>query len=523
MGGQSGLGRGDGQMGGGEPPNFSQGGKAELAKLGIDLTKCPKSWAPVVVPIGTDVPTVQFTARIYRCSGTGWVAANASDAREITFELVTYSRETGICLNKGVSANPDLFFDNKEGKIAGYKVDKIDDRDTKCERKVLELPIPRHKHVVKVHTDKVVTEATITVRAEDFGAFGRLVATAVGCEQIPPREPGDPVACPPGVCCTGSNMVTVPRDDVTHNHIADSSDYNDGGELDDNETVPDGASDGDGLTRYEKYRGFMVLESNGGGGRKEVFRRVDKKRKSLFIYDASSLGPGRFTEAHFDLQFIGKAQTDPNHVPDLNDPTPESRIINFNRTDGAHQTGGSQPETVNLTLGAQHWLLLKSGNPQVTGDSSHSLLGVCVLNSGEDGVGLPRDVKKVVVNKGLIGSAGRDLGSIIAHELSHGCDVPHHGEGAIDPSPQGRLDAAGQTTSGETQCFMRYDNSADYWVQNQQAYAIHAKGKKEPPGDHFCQTTSGNGCNVQTRGGVTAQNDATTGGDCRHKLAVKDN
>lgn len=302
-------------------------------KFGIDLTKCPAGFLPEATN------TMTFTARIYRCDpGGGWVFPGP--ARRITFTLVDVSHELGICLNKGRSRNPDLWFptSNDLNEANDGTVDR------NCERTILGTPNPPHRHFLKVTTRQRVTEFTVTVRSEDFGSFGFIEASAPDCVAIPPREVGAPVACPAPDCCTGSNRVKIPRDD-NGNNIADVAAQDNGGNPPniDIDTTPVGDGFfGDGLSNYEEYRGFFVLD-----GRNEIHQRTSIDDKDIFIFDRDNQGVGYFAASGLTIHFVRR-----DH---LGGPT--GREINFNRGFA--------------TTGAQHGVRLVSENLRA------GLLGRC--------------------------------------------------------------------------------------------------------------------------------------------------
>jgi len=72
--------------------------------------------------------------------------------------------------------------------------------------------------------------------------------------------------------------VDVPRDD-DDNHIADAWTYNTGNEGDDNDTSLDNQHNGDGLTRYEEYRGVDINED----GSVSSEERLNPYEKDFFV------------------------------------------------------------------------------------------------------------------------------------------------------------------------------------------------------------------------------------------------
>jgi hypothetical protein len=438
--------------------------------IGIDLTLCPQPWLPEASN------TVTFTARIYKCvPGQGWVYPGP--ARVITFTLHDVSTEKGICLNKGRSSNPDLWFPRQ----AGFRVSDDQTVDVLCEPQILAAPNPAHKHYRKARTRQAVTEATVTVRSEDFGSWGWIEATAAGCVQIPPREAGAAVACPAGQCCQGSNRVKLPRDD-NGNNIADVAPQDDGGAAadTDGDTVPPGdGEDGDGLSNYEEYRGFMVLN-----GAVEAHIRTNITDKDLFIYDDAGAGIGHYGISGFTIHFVRR-----DHLGGGS-----RRVINFNRGFA--------------TQGVQHGLRLYHDN--LGGD-----LGYCFGT----GPGPPKTATRVVVDPAAHVGTPYDIANTRAHELGHGTNVRHHGEDDVfdDPvSGRRRINPRGGLTSGNFTCLMRYDNYARYWRWS--AQRDYRYPRPEAPGVTFCASKLGTGPNRRPNN----RNNRATLGNCRRQLRVND-
>ena len=442
--------------------------RRRAGRIGIDLTKCPRPW----LPKGTN--TVTFTARIYRCvPGQGWVYPGPK--RKITFQLVNCSSERGICLNKGRSLNPDLWFPEQ----ADFTLSANGSVDNLCEATILGRANPPHEHFQAATSDAAVSEATVTVRCEDFGAWGWIEATAAGAVGIPPRERSAGVACPPATCCTGSNRVKIPRDD-NGNHIADRAAQDDSGspgnEDGDDAPIGDGY-EGDGLSNYEEYRGFIVLVR---GDEKHI--RTDITQKDLFVWDRDRQGVGYFRDSALALHFVNRSLLGGANNTE----------INFNRG--------------NATQGAQHALKMVYG--QLNG-----LLGIA-----EGGPGVPREIIRIVIDKDAH-TPPYDIRNTRAHELGHGINVYHHGQLVlIQP---GRIDPKGGLTSGAADCIMRYDNYAWAWrwPAPQTDYPIGSgPNHEEPPGTVFCSSALGTDVNAQPAG----RNNRATRGNCRGQMRVND-
>ncbi|MCW3060714.1 MAG: hypothetical protein JWQ02_2535, partial [Capsulimonas sp.] len=185
--------------------------------------------------------------------GNGLTRPNTLIGGQIDIHLHDVSEQKGVCMNFPASAasKKGLFFPKTQP--AGIKW--VSEQE--------------------VHTTSVTAlEATVSVCARDTGAYGKLDAA---CETL-------------GLECknykTTDNFLAIPLDD-DDNNIADQWEK-DSGIYDrrltanwDDEDKPSGwQSNGDGLTLYEEYRGFIIDDPS----HKEVFKRLDQKKRKLFVY-----------------------------------------------------------------------------------------------------------------------------------------------------------------------------------------------------------------------------------------------
>jgi len=89
-----------------------------------------------------------------------------------------------------------------------------------------------------------------------------------------------------------ADFIAVPRDD-DNIHVADhwELDHNvpiDAAATEDDDPIPTGQRrDGDGLTLYEDYRGFIAHTSASTGALKWI--QTDPMKKDLFVYDENGL------------------------------------------------------------------------------------------------------------------------------------------------------------------------------------------------------------------------------------------
>ncbi len=178
-----------------------------------------------------------------------------------------------------------------------------------------------------------VNSARVWVNSYDYGAYGEIEAqgTVAGTTKT--------------AHLVGSEVerVDIPRDD-DDNHIADAWTYNTGNEGDDNDTSLDNQHNGDGLTRYEEYRGVDI---NNDDLISDASERLNPNEKDLFV-QGSGLGGDfpdfaygeAFGEAQINVHdFVGTVGTDDNnidvlvvtlenvggHIERYGDPRPDGR------------------------------------------------------------------------------------------------------------------------------------------------------------------------------------------------------
>ncbi len=253
-----------------------------------------ESWIPA--PKAEDMPGVrmepaaplQVIARIQPKKEGG----KARKGR-INFVLDEVSKHRGQCGNYPQNASPkdDLRFADKQP--AGIVVDG--------------------KYTA--HTSDGVSEAAVIIEATDTGAYGKLKASAPDLQLEAIYKP------------TNAPVLTIPRDD-DRNHVADAWDQqmNAHGTQDSDEDQVSGQDrTGDGLTYFDEYRGFVVVE-NGD----KVFRRFDPKRKELLVIDPAGIFDSAIWE---QASGIIAHLLDESLIAGGGDPI-ASRLVNFNSDSG---------------------------------------------------------------------------------------------------------------------------------------------------------------------------------------------
>jgi hypothetical protein len=419
----------------------------KIFRAGVKLDFPRLDWVPQE---NNEVPVRSFL--VYRDNGV-WKPALAHQARIHYFELLDVSKETGVCMNDPQPGTADKCRDLFMGEASGHE--RYPDQNIQsCGGTQL---------YEKARTAKALKEYTINIGARDFGAYGFLNSLAAlnnkpGYESVPVNyadfpHPTRTVNNPKSY---KDNRVSIPRD-IDNNHIADGGWPAIGGvtvpdpannkEDDDNTPNGDGYN-GDGFTAYEEYRGFKTVTNGVAHG------RTNTARKDLFVHSADELSVNQFRQASgLVVHEISQAQYNGNG----------SRVVNFN----------SNPQTHNTD---QLGLRLRNGGFNAT------LLGIQVSATNPVHPAPPNWTNEIIVYVDRIATfcAARNLSfsqkllQVTAHELAHGCNVYHHGEG--DAVLHGNR-------SGDMSCIMRYDN-------------VPVLNPPEAIGSIFCTNAAGTGANA---------------------------
>ncbi len=456
------------------------------------------SWLPEA---GKDESTrgnaITVTVRLHKA---GDPSKPAGQKAKFRFVLSDVSEETGVCLNSPLKAKArggSLWPDLKIDRASNPDLDVSDDGRSATSR-------------------DSAKSATVTITSYDWGAYGRLNATALldGGGEITAHVEGG-----------GELDLTIPRDD-NGNHVADSWEKpfalkTFDAEADDDATPHDVGTEaykGDGLSLYEEYRGFMQQGRH---------IRTSPLVKDLFVVDEIGRGTGDFAQSGILPHVVTEDEADFEKGP-----TPNKGVINFNRGFA--------------TRGPQHFLELDDVNlPGLYGEAQG------------DGPGPPWMTRRVAINvaaclernKEHPGWGNEEVRSTTAHELAHGCNVWHHGETNYDILLWEKLDpktntwqaynyhdggsamvaSQGGQESGMEQCIMRYVGTTFYespaggvrWIKDG-AYQYGAYyGPGEAPGHVFCKDQQGTGVNAPGRPGGPKAGNATKG-KCRSQFCVND-
>ncbi len=234
----------------------------------VTISKCSSGWIPAV----DSTTSMTVTIRPEGVQGMIWVY----------FTFQSYFNWTGTCCNAGTGTDPDLEFTPNQ---AGW--------NTSPDWAV---------------TASQVNQATIGISCHDYGAFAWFYASAhVYVDQDAYVEGTDPKEW----------LGTIPND-ANHNLIADAwahdkkPDGTPGTRWDDDEDTPVGLNKGDGFSRFDEYRGFMIAGDH--------TRTDPDSKKDVYIRDKDSLGLGSFGALGLEA-----------HTINANEWDSSTRKVNYNQ------------------------------------------------------------------------------------------------------------------------------------------------------------------------------------------------
>jgi hypothetical protein len=244
------------------------------------------------------------------------------------FELMDGSKEPGLCLNAPSRAEAHQHYD-LQFAAAG----------------TVDPSANRVRHV----TEDLSTEASVVVFCYDYGAFAQLRVTAITDtgEEIPAHVEGEP----------DTPTLRLPED-ANDNRVADVWERAQGtwGKIQD--PAWDGADEpndhevqGDGISLYERYRGFRFGQTH---------ERLAARRKHVFVYD-----PDGLVHCNLDsvMSFAAASGLEVRFVEDETWTGPGAagrakRVVNFNTSGFGHA----------VDQHALHVRLVCSQTPALAGD-----------------------------------------------------------------------------------------------------------------------------------------------------------
>jgi hypothetical protein len=296
--------------------------------INILVSKCSDTWLPTQG--GSTNITGTLDPPISEVSKTHNFALNASS-------------ENGYCCNMGTQTDKDLQFQAQTGfTISGANNEFAERTSTSGSE-------------------------TVQVDSFDYGSYGKIeYKVTIGSRTFIGHIPGNPL----------QEFARIPRDD-DENDIADAWPHNAGNKTDDTDNTPGGANNGDGLSRYEEYRGFFI-----GGSH----IRTEADTKDLFIYDQHGIGFGNAGALGFTL-----------------------RSINSNEWSG---TSGRRINHKQDNDQCGIWLRDGGANGQ-------GILGLCFLgtpNGGDDPIVYVQEILN-------LGGTQANVDKTIAHEIGHDVDI----------------------------------------------------------------------------------------------------
>ncbi len=421
-----------------------------------------------------------------------WKPALAHMCRIHYFELMNVSAEKGVCLNTPIPKEADQCRDLQLKNENGHEAwDDAKASSTKCDTKEL---------YQQARTQRPEKEYSITVHSRDFGAYGFLRSFAnvnkkTSLEGKPvyisiPVKKTD-VTHPQGRLKKteyADNRVTIPHD-IDENRIADGGWSATGGvmvpdpannnEDEDDKPAGDGFK-GDGLSTYEEYRGFKVMDGEG-----IAHVRTNHLKKDIFIRNESGLDLATYKKVSgLEVQLINEKQ----YVDD------KTRIVNQNFNPVTHIVN-----QMGLRLVDRH----RNGN----------LLGIAYSTTGQPTI--PNQEIEIRIYglkiaescdaKKIKEKLAEKIAAVVAHELLHGNNVCHHGE--QDASVENSFNLIHGLRSGNVSCVMRYDNVGTP-IKDYDPEAI---------GSDLCSSPAGTGYNAN---GKFFQDAGSKRGNCKGQIRV---
>ena len=467
-----------------DPDKTSEIFTLKIYQPGVKLSHPELAWLP------EEDNSLELKSELMYKDGD-WKPALAHMCRIHYFEMMNVSEEKGVCLNNPVPKDADQCRDLQLKNEAGHEAFDDAKGAGKCTTKEI-YQQARTKRPEKVYS--------ITVHSKDFGAYGFLRSFAnvnkkTSLEGKPiyisiPVKKTD-VAHPQGRIKKteyADNRVTIPHD-IDENRIADGGwmatgtvmmiDPAGNNEDEDEKPIGDGFK-GDGLSSYEEYRGFKITEA---GTVSHI--RTNYKVKDIFIQNKNDLKVDLYsTVSDLDVHEINEDQ----YVDD------KTRVVNPNFNTTTH-------------------IVNQMGLKLVDKVNHSSLLGIAVSVTNQPAIPnqeieirvYSKKIAEACKRRGLENKLADKMKAVVAHELLHGNNVCHHGEG--NPEVENSFDLKQGLRSGNTSCVMRYDNVG----------TVLKDYNPEAIGADLCSSSAGTGYNAA---GKFFGDAAAKRGNCHGQIRV---
>lgn len=413
------------------------------------------------------------------------------------FELKDVSKQPGICMNFPEKHQAEVKFD-----LRFHEADGLTVRNDKQ----------------SAETDQAdLNEWNLVIDSFDYGSYGKLNVFA----QLPDGQTlkayveGHPE----------QDFLTIPKDE-NQNDIGDAWEKamqvydkhlksNWEGTLD--PAYRGQAVDGDGISLYEKYRGFKVLRD----GIKETFERLDPKRKIVFVRNpdrllsevfgnADGMPEGFTAVSQIDLKYVGpKGWTGPGafrdekrivnfnysadkHVIDqhglyvnvntANNPTESWEWANFKASPGEEikpkpigkdEEGATYPDFTGPAAFTKHWRPSCAYQVDVyAANVAQYVFNTVYYHSEQDLKGLTSAQKLAVVNRYIAGHQVPykrkntiEMSATMAHELGHATGINHHKPVDFHPDNSALAD-----------CTIRYYSQNEFMVDPDDRFELASRG-----------------------------------------------
>ena len=295
---------------------------------------------------------------------------------------------------------------------------------------------------------------------------------------------------------TGTRLL-IPLD-RDHNSLPDHWESDNGVDDpdEDNDNIPAGDFQGDGLTNFEEYRGIY---SEG------ELTRLLPNNKDLFVYDDST----RYHSALHEVRKQYEAQDLTLWI--LEEDEFRDDLINYN--EGEHR-GGDQYIIVIMGYHAVPQVAMKTA----AGLAAHAgpptrTANTIIIDTGQSDLSWVGEDPDQTTLASLLGSEKvtgyytSHYAQVLGHEIGHLQSLPHHGIGEgyrTINNKKGWVACIGGEHSGNLYCFMKYNNATwfvnlDFVPQTSLGQMLSSEKLIPYPDtrgamNHFCNSKAGNGC-----------------------------